>query len=79
MITLKNEFLTVSVDTFGAELVSVKDNQGEAAEATLDFATEILPNEWQGKWIKPKKHIMGWAPYLRQKFFVSGEVVKARL
>ncbi len=59
--------------------VTVRDNHGECAENTLAFATAILPHEWQGKWIKPKKHIMGWAPYLRQKFSVTGKVVKARL
>lgn len=59
--------------------VTVKDNQGETAETTLDFATAILPHEWQGKWIKPKKHMMGWAPYLRCKFFNVGAVTKARL
>ncbi len=59
--------------------VTVTDNHGESAEATLDFATAILPDEWQGKWIKPQKHIMGWAPYLRNKFYVTGSVTKARL
>ncbi len=59
--------------------VTVRDNYSDTATTTLDFATEILPHEWQGKWIKPKKHIMGWAPYLRQKFYTTGTVVKARL
>ena len=48
--------------------VTVTDNHGETASATLDFATALNPEDWDGKWIKPKKHIEGWAPYLRTKF-----------
>lgn len=43
MITLKNEFLTVSVDTFGAELVSVKDNQTQK-----EYIWQGTPSIWNG-------------------------------
>ena len=59
--------------------VTVTDNHGETATAILNFATALNPEDWQGKWIKPKKLMMGWAPYLRRKFSVTGPVVKARL
>ena len=59
--------------------VTVTDNHGDTAAATLPFATALTPADWQGKWIKPKKHITGWAPYLRRKFTVTGEIAKARL
>lgn len=59
--------------------VTVTDNCGETATESLAFGTGLLPEDWQGKWIKPKKHIMGWAPYLRYKFQTTGNVIKARL
>ncbi len=59
--------------------VTATDNHGETATATLDFSTALNPEDWQGKWIKPKKLMMGWAPYLRKKFAVEGTVTKARL
>ena len=43
MITLKNEFLTVSLDTFGAELVSVKDNQTQK-----EYIWQGTPSIWNG-------------------------------
>ncbi|MBQ8578175.1 MAG: family 78 glycoside hydrolase catalytic domain [Clostridia bacterium] len=49
--------------------VTVTDNHGECAALSHPVHTEILPDEWGGmQWIKPKKHISGWAPYLRTKF-----------
>lgn len=59
--------------------VTICDNYGESAAATISFGTEIAPEEWVAKWIKPKKHIESWAPYLRTKFEAKGSVVKAKL
>ena len=42
--------------------VTVTDNHGETATASVDFFTAIAPEEWAGQWIKPKRHIEGWAP-----------------
>jgi len=43
MITLKNEFLTVSIETFGAELVSVKNNQTQK-----EYIWQGTPSIWNG-------------------------------
>lgn len=59
--------------------VTVSDNHGETASATLDFSTALNPEDWQGKWIKPKKHIEGWAPYLRTKFEAKAGIKEAKL
>lgn len=59
--------------------VTICDNYGESATSTISFGTEIAPDEWIAKWIKPKKHIESWAPYLRTKFEAKGNVVKAKL
>ncbi len=49
--------------------VQVTDNKGECAALSHPVSTEILDDEWgDARWIKPKKHISGWAPYLRTKF-----------
>ena len=49
--------------------VAVEDNYGDRAVCTHTVSTEILPDEWgDAQWIKPKTHIVGWAPYLRTKF-----------
>ena len=59
--------------------VTVTDNHGETATASVDFFTAITPSEWAGQWIKPKRHIEGWAPYLRTKFEVGCGVKSAKL
>ena len=59
--------------------VTVTDNHGETATASVDFFTAIAPSEWAGQWIKPKRHIEGWAPYLRTKFEVEAGVKSAKL
>ena len=59
--------------------VTVTDNHGETATASVDFFTAIAPSEWAGQWIKPKCHIEGWAPYLRTKFEVEAGVKSAKL
>ncbi|MBQ3489912.1 MAG: aldose 1-epimerase family protein [Clostridia bacterium] len=43
MITVKNEFLTVSLDTVGAELVSVLDNQTQK-----EYIWQGKPSIWNG-------------------------------
>lgn len=48
--------------------VTVTDNHGEVATSSIDTATALEPGDWVGQWIKPKRHIEGWAPYLRTKF-----------
>lgn len=56
----------------GAKLcvsVCVKDNFGESATESVSFFTELSDEQWDMcDWIKPKKHISGWAPYIRTKF-----------
>ena len=52
--------------------VTVTDNHGDTASLSHAVSTEILPEEWNAQWIKPQRHITGWAPYLRTKFTVSG-------
>ena len=37
--------------------VTVTDNYGENATASVKFGTAISPDEWAGVFIKPKKHI----------------------
>ena len=59
--------------------VTVTDNHGETATASVDFFTAIAPEEWAGQWIKPKRHIEGWAPYLRTKFEAKAGIKAAKL
>jgi len=56
--------------------LTVTDNKGETATVSQNVHSEILPGEWQAKWIKPTERINGWAPYLRTKF-IAGKVKKA--
>lgn len=59
--------------------VTVRDNGGETATATLHVRTALTPSDWQGVWIKPRRHIESWAPYLRTKFETHGEIASATL
>ncbi len=59
--------------------VTVTDNHGETATAAVSFGTAMGKDEWEGQWIKPKKHIEGWAPYLRTKFEAKDGVKAAKL
>ena len=59
--------------------VTVTDNCGETATASVEFGTAISPDEWVGVFIKPKRHIEGWAPYLRTKFEAGSGVMSAKL
>ncbi len=59
--------------------LTVTDNHGESATAKTVFATELPAEMWQGKWVKPQKHIAGNAPYLRKKFTVEKPVKRAML
>ena len=59
--------------------VTVTDNFGETATASVEFGTAIAPDEWAGVFIKPKRHIEGWAPYLRTKFEAKSGVKSAKL
>ena len=52
--------------------VTVTDNHGDTAALSHTVSTEILPDEWDAQWIKPQRHITGWAPYLRTKFEANG-------
>lgn len=59
--------------------VLVSDGQ-EIASAEITFATALRPGDWCAEWIKPKKHIEGWAPYIRTKFETyDAEIVSAKL
>ncbi len=59
--------------------VSVTDNYGDTAEESLSVHTAIAPDEWDAQWIKPRRHIEGWAPYLRTKFACKTPVRSAKL
>ena len=59
--------------------VTATDNHGETATAAITFGTALAPDEWAGVFIKPKRHIEGWAPYLRTKFLAKRGVKSARL
>ena len=48
--------------------VSVTDSTGETAEITHSFATALNPGDWSAVWIRARRPIEGWAPYLRTKF-----------
>ncbi len=57
----------------------VTDNTGDTAESTLALSTAIDPEEWEAQWIKPRRHIEGWAPYLRTKFVCRPDIRRAKL
>ncbi len=59
--------------------VSVTDNFGETASISLPVSTAIAPDEWEAQWIKPRRHIEGWAPYLRTKFTCRTGISSAKL
>ncbi len=59
--------------------VAVIDNYGDTAEATLPVHTAIDPDEWEAQWIKPRRHIEGWSPYLRTKFAARTGIASAYL
>ncbi len=59
--------------------VTVTDNYGEIAGASLRVHTAIASDEWNAQWIKPRRHIEGWAPYLRTKFAARADVASAHL
>ncbi|MCQ2386958.1 MAG: glycoside hydrolase family 78 protein [Clostridia bacterium] len=48
--------------------VEITDNFGETATSSISFCTSLKEEDIIAKWIKPKNHIEGWAPYLRTKF-----------
>ncbi len=59
--------------------ITVEDMIGEIASAELIFMTAPAEEDWaDAKWIRPEKHISGWAPYLRTKFHAEG-VTKAMM
>ncbi|MBO5077968.1 MAG: family 78 glycoside hydrolase catalytic domain [Clostridia bacterium] len=75
-VDIRAEGLVLDPETEYCFNVEVEDNHGETAFASLSFATGLTKNEWRGaKWIRPKKHIPGWAPYLRTKFVVPEKPV----
>ena len=54
--------------------VTVTDNHGDVAAASLPFSTGLDEKGWAGaKWIRPGEHISGWAPYLRTKFVAGSD------
>ncbi len=71
--------VTLPTGTDCTVTVAVTDNHGDTAEATLPVHTAIAPEEWDAQWIKPKRHIEGWAPYLRTKFAARADVARAHL
>ena len=71
--------IELSTRTVYVLTVEAEDNYGECAEASLEFSTAMAPEEWEGVFIKPKKHIESWAPYLRTKFTAKSGVKSAKL
>lgn len=59
--------------------VSVESSCGESATASLNFSTAMNSEDWAGVWIRPRKHIESWAPYLRTKFEARAGVKSAKL
>ncbi len=59
--------------------VECENEGGEKAEICEKFFTET--NDWSGaRFIKPKKAIPGWSPYLRKKFIAGDKkIVDAKL
>lgn len=57
--------------------VSVTDNYGEKAEKTITFGTGLIKTK--GFFIRPSRHIEGWAPYIRRRFVCSGDIERAVL
>lgn len=67
--------LTLHSRTAYTVTVTVTTDSGDSAQLEQTVYTEILPGEWgDAVWIKPKKHIAGWAPYLRTKFTAENVV-----
>lgn len=61
--------LTLSSGSSFDVTVIVTDNNNNTAQGQSHFSTMLLDGDWNGsKWIKPKEHISGWAPYMRTKF-----------
>ncbi len=71
--------VTLATRTDYTLAVTVTDNAGDTATRTHTVATAIAPHEWEAKWIKPRRHIEGWAPYLRTKFTCHGKLSRAKL
>ncbi len=59
--------------------VTVTDNHGETATLSHTVGTAISPDEWGAQWIKPRRHIEGWSPYLRTKFETAPGLTSATL
>ena len=60
--------------------VTVTDSVGETAELSHAFATALNPGDWSAVWIRVRRPIVGWAPYLRTKFDLRAAPVRtARL
>ena len=60
--------------------VTVTDSVGETAELSHAFATALSPGDWSAVWIRVRRPIVGWAPYLRTKFDLRAAPVRtARL
>lgn len=57
--------------------IEITDNYGEKAVKEKSFSTAMNNDEWEAKWIKPRKHIEGWAPYIRTKFVCFEKEIKA--
>ncbi|MBQ2306053.1 MAG: family 78 glycoside hydrolase catalytic domain [Clostridia bacterium] len=75
-VDIRAEGLVLDPETEYCCKVEVEDNHGETASAALPFATGLSADGWCGaKWIRPKKHISGWSPYLRTKFIIPEKPV----
>lgn len=60
--------------------VTVTDSVGETAELSHAFATALNPGDWSAVWIRVRRPVVGWAPYLRTKFDLRAAPVRtARL
>lgn len=59
--------------------LTVTAENGDTATAQSRFATGIAPEEWYGAWIRPKRYVTEWAPYLRTRFTVDKPLRRATL
>lgn len=55
--------------------VEVTDNHGNKAVLSREFATALAAEDITAEWIKPARHIEGWAPYIRTKFKTRGTAI----
>jgi len=60
--------------------LKITDCFDEEAKAQYSFSTALRKEDWKAKWIKPKRFMESWAPYLQTCFDADpASIVSARL